>query len=371
MPNSFFNSRWQTSALIAVAAVGIGACKTKPAQPPPSDEVTARRQDHMSTYVTISVATPESPEVLAAIDAAFAEITRLESLLSEWRPDSEISKVNDAAGVSAVKVGAELFSVIKTADDVARASNGAFDITVAAFSGLWDFRSLKRELPSDAAINERLELIGFRRVRLDAKAHTVGLEKQGMRIGLGGIAKGYAVDGASRVLKDRGFINHLIVAGGDLYASGRKASRKWNIGVRSPGGQEIYATLEVENEGVATSGNYESFFIKDGTRYHHILNPQTGRPARGVSSATVIAKNATLADAFATAVLVRGMRQGLALAVERPDLEALLFDDEKFATVATPGIDARLERLEPTSAPDAAMHEVAPNEAINDGNDHH
>ncbi|MEE8410728.1 MAG: FAD:protein FMN transferase [Myxococcota bacterium] len=347
MQSFSYNSKLGVAVL--AVAVAIAGCDTKPAVLPPSDEVTARRQDHMSTYVTISVAAPESPKVLAAIDAAFSEIKRLEALVSEWRPTSEISKVNDAAGRSAVKVSFELFGVIETANEVARASRGAFDITVAAFSGLWDFHSLKPELPTDAEVAKRLELIGYRRVRLDAKTYTVELEKRGMRIGLGGIAKGHAVDGASRVLEEHGFVNHLIVAGGDLYASGRKASRKWNIGVRSPDGQGIYATLEVENEGVATSGNYERFFIHGGKRYHHILNPETGHPARGVSSATIIAKNATLADAYATAVFVRGMRDGLALAADRPGVEALLFDDETFTAHATPAMDARLERVEPGS----------------------
>jgi thiamine biosynthesis lipoprotein len=150
------------------------------------------------------------------------------------------------------------------------------------------------------------------------------------------------VDGASRVLEAKGYVNHLIVAGGDLYASGRKKSRKWNVGVRSPDGRGLYATLEVENEGVATSGNYERFFIKNGVRYHHILDPKTGLPARGTSSATVLAKNAMLADAYATAAFALGPTRGVELAERVGDLEVLIFDDEAYQPHVTAGLDARL-----------------------------
>jgi thiamine biosynthesis lipoprotein len=296
----------------------------------------------MATYVTISVAAPETPEVLAAIDAAFAEIARLEKLLSEWQPDSEISAVNNAAGKQAVRVGPELFAVIESAQGVSEASGGAFDVTFAAFSGLWDFRSPRPSVPSEKARQARVGLVDFRKVELDEATRSVTLAKPGMKIGLGGIAKGFAVDGASRVLAANGYINHLIVAGGDLYASGRKKSRKWNVGVRSPDGRGLHATLEVENEGVATSGNYERFFIKNGVRYHHILDPKTGLPARGTSSATVLAKNAMLADAYATAAFALGPTRGVDLAERVGDLEVLIFDDEAYQPHVTAGLDARL-----------------------------
>jgi thiamine biosynthesis lipoprotein len=347
-----------TAALLPVLLSLVFACRAKepPPQPPvvpPSDEVTTRSQDQMSTYVTIRIAAPESRAVLDAIDAAFAEICRLQEVLSEWRPASEISKVNAAAGKGPVVVGEELFEVIELAHEVSRTSGGAFDVTFASLHGLWDFRSLKPELPDPAALAERVELVDYSRVSLDPAQRTVALEIAGMRIGLGGIAKGTIVDAASAVLTARGYVNHLIVAGGDLYASGRKASRRWNIGVRDPRGRGLHATSEVENEGVATSGNYERYFIKDGKRYHHILDPTTGMPARGVSSVTVIASSAGLADAYSTAVFVLGKEEGIALARARPNLEALLFDDTEYAAVATPGMRARLAGVVAPSAQDA------------------
>jgi len=333
------------STLLVLTAL---ACK--PSEPPvpiipPSDEVTTRSQDHMSTYVTISIAAPESKPVLDAIDAAFGEIRQLQDVLSEWRDKSEISKVNASAGKGPVTVSQELFDVIQLARDVSVASNGAFDITFASLHGLWDFRSFRPQVPDPAELAERVKLIDYTKVALNPENRTVALGIEGIRMGLGGIAKGTIVDRASATLKARGYVNHLIVAGGDLYASGRKASRPWNIGVRAPKGRGLYATIEVENEGMATSGNYERYFIKDGVRYHHILSPETGMPARGVSSVTVMAPSAGLADAFSTAVFVSGIDKGIALANLRPDLEALVFDDVEFAPTATLGMKTRLENV--------------------------
>lgn len=296
----------------------------------------------MATYVTISVAAPETPEVLAAIDAAFAEIARLEALLSEWQPESEISAVNQAAGQRAVTVGRELFDVIQSAQAVAGATGGAFDTTFAAFSGLWDFKSPEPSVPGRDDREARAGLVDFRRVELDEGTRSVRLTKPGMKIGLGGIAKGFAVDGASRVLANKGYVNHLIVAGGDLYASGRKQSGKWNVGVRSPDGKGLYATLEMEDEAVATSGNYERYFIKDGVRYHHILDPKTGLPARGSSSSTVLSKSTMLADAYATATFVLGPRKAVQLAERLGDIEVLIFDDEAYRPHVTASLDRRL-----------------------------
>lgn len=349
------------STLLLATASACKPSEPPPTMVPPSDEVTTRSRDEMSTYVTITIAAPESKAVLGAIDAAFTEIRRLHDLLSEWRDDSEISRVNASAGRGPVEVSAELFDVIELAREVSVASRGAFDITFASLHGLWDFRSFRPEVPDPAELAERVALVDYTQVSLDRKARTVHVQRPGMRLGLGGIAKGTIVDAASEVLKRHGYAHHLIVAGGDLYASGRKASRRWNIGVRSPRGRGLYATIEVENEGVATSGNYERYFVKDGVRYHHILSPKTGMPARGVSSVTVKAPSAGLADAFSTATFVLGVEDGIALAGRRPNLEALVFDDVEYEPIATPGLLARLEKVGATPpAQDAESPVAAP-----------
>ncbi len=303
--------------------------------------VTIRQQDHMGTYVSITVAAPESPEVLAAVQAGFAEVERLEQLLSEWRPDSQVSLVNRRAGEAAVAVDPELFEVARRAHRISRLSGGAFDVTFQALGGLWDFKAAQPHLPDPDEIARRVKLVDYRQVVLDPEARTIFLKKKGMAMGLGGIAKGYVVDRVSAVLAQRGFPDHLVIAGGDLYAAGTRGDRKWRIGVRHPKHRGIHATLELQDAGVATSGNYEKFFFLDGVRYHHLLDPKTGRPARGVSSVTVIAPSAAEADAWATALFVLGVEPGLAKAAEQ-GLEAYYFD-EGYRTSGTPGA---LERLE-------------------------
>lgn len=309
---------------------------------PPSDQVTVRSQDHMSTYVTISIAAPESPRVLKAIESGFGEITRLKTILSEWEDDSEISRVNAMAGKAGVPVAPELFEVIQMAQQVSTKSKGAFDITIASLRGLWDFGFLRPVIPEKSAVSERLHLVDYRLVTLDPNKNAVKLEKKGMRLGVGGIAKGYVVDCISRRLTKLGFPNHLVVAGGDLFAKGRKKSARWKVGIRSPSGPGLYGTLDVENEGVATSGDYERFFIKNGTKYHHLLDPKTGWPARGTRSATVIAPNAAFADAYATAVFVLGKSKGLAMAKREKGLEALVFEEDADEPVGTDKILKRV-----------------------------
>ncbi|MBW2700050.1 MAG: FAD:protein FMN transferase [Deltaproteobacteria bacterium] len=307
-----------------------------------AETVTSRQEKHMGTYVTITVAAPESPEVLASIAAGFAEVNRLEDLLSEWRADSQISKVNRAAGQEAVVVDPELFKVAKMAHEVSAKTHGAFDVTFAALSGLWDFKAKKPVLPEDENIAKAIKLVNWRGLGLDAKSHSLHLAQPGMRCGLGAIAKGYVVDRVSAILKARGQANHLVIAGGDLYAAGRKGGKPWRIGIQHPAGRGLYAAMDVVNQGVATSGNYEKFFILEGKRYHHILDPRTGRPARGASSATVLAKTAAEADAYATGLFVLGPEEGKKLAESIPGLDVLFFRED-YSTTATDGITSRLQ----------------------------
>jgi thiamine biosynthesis lipoprotein len=308
---------------------------------PTAGKVTVREERHMGTYVSITVAAPESPKVLEAIKAGFAEVKRLESILSEWRPSSEISAVNQQAGKKAVKVGKELFHVLEMAKAVSVKSEGAFDVTFGALGGLWNYKAKNPRIPGKQEIEKRVSLVDYRQLVLDKGAQTAMLKKKGMRTGLGGIAKGYIVDRVSAVLKEKGYPNHLVIGGGDLYASGTRGDRKWRIGIRHPKNRELYAAVEIENEGVATSGNYEKFFYKDGVRYHHILDPKTGRPARGTASVTVIAKSAAHADAYATALFVLGPQRALKLA-KQEGLEVFIFD-ESYQTSSTEGVKARLK----------------------------
>ena len=316
---------------------------------PAAGDVTVRQQKHMGTYVTITISAEEGKGVLAAIEAGFAEVKRLEKVLSEWRPDSEISKVNRQAGKKAVKVGEEVFRVFKMALEVSKKSDGAFDVTFAALGGLWDYKAKNPRIPDKKEIEKRARLVDYRRLVLNEKNRSVKLSKPGMRTGLGGIAKGYVVDRVSAVLTEQGYPNHLVIAGGDLYASGTRGYRKWRVGIRDPKNRGLYAAVEVHNQGVATSGNYEKFFYQDGVRYHHILDPKTGWPARGTASVTVFAKSAAEADAWATALFVLGPEKALETA-EKEGLELFVFDEE-YKTSSTPGMQKRLQPVSKTTQP--------------------
>jgi thiamine biosynthesis lipoprotein len=311
----------------------------------PAPATTTRQRYLMSTFVTVTVAAAESKPVVAAIDAAFAEVGRLDLLLSEWKEGSQVAEVNRQAGTKAVAIGDELYGVIRAAHDLSRASNGAFDVTIGALWGAWDFEWRRPKVPTPAELRPRVAVIDYRKLELDDAKKTARLAEEGMKISLGGIAKGYIVDRASKVLRGRGFSNHLVVAGGDLYAAGRKGDRRWRIGVRHPGEKRIYGTIELENEAMATSGNYERFFIKGGVRYHHILDPKTGQPARGLASVTTVAPTCLLADGYSTALFVLGEKRGLALAERTQGVDALLFRDESFDVVTTGGLGDRVKPL--------------------------
>ncbi|MEL6544959.1 MAG: FAD:protein FMN transferase [Myxococcota bacterium] len=300
----------------------------------------------MSSPVIVQVVASDPVQARKAMQAAYSEIGRVVALVNEWKPGTQISRVNAGAGKEPVPVDAEVVGLLKVARDVSERSVGRFDITVGALWGAWDFSWAEPRIPAARELERRVALIDYRKVELDEESGTVRLGAPGMLVSLGGIAKGYAVDRASAVLREQGFPNHLVSAGGDLYAAGRKPDGPWIAGIRHPRRPETHATLELEDEGVATSGDYERFFVRDGLRYHHILDPRTGHPARLASSSTVVAKSAALADAFATATFVAGVEQGADLAGSISGIEALIFDPAGEHHVATPGLESRLRRVE-------------------------
>ncbi len=266
----------------------------------------------------------------AKIDRAFAEIRRLEGLMTTWRPDSEISRINAAAGRSAVAVSPEVFDVIQASLDYSRRSDGVFDISYYGLKGLWHFDDdLRAELPDPAEIKRRLPLINWRQIRLNKQARTVMLGKPGMAINLGGIGKGYAVDAAVRVLRSQGLRNGMVQAGGDLMLFGSKAGQPFLAGIRdprSPAADDYFAVCPVRDHAFSTAGDYERGFVKGGVRYHHILDPRTGYPARAARSVTVYAKDATTADGLDDAILIMGAERGLQLIESIPDAGAVIVD---------------------------------------------
>lgn len=263
----------------------------------------------------------------SAVDEAFAELHRVESVMSEWLPESPLSQINASAGIGPVEVPVELREIIRRGIEWGRLSNGAFDITWLGLGSLWHFDE-SFVPPEPSAISRALANVDYRKVRI--QNGSVFLEKAGMAIGLGGIAKGYGIDRAGTVLGEAGIGSFLINGGGDILTSGNRGGRPWRIGIRDPRGgpTDLVARLNVGGRAVVTSGDYERFKIVDGIRYHHIIDPRTGAPARKCRSVTVVAPRAETADVLATAVFVLGPAEGLRLAASQPETETFVIDSE-------------------------------------------
>ena len=282
----------------------------------------------MDTYVSMRAAGPDSEEAVAA---AFDEMRRIESLMSRYSPESDVSRVNSAAGGNPVKVSDETFYVIEKAIWCANQTRGAFDITIGPLMDVWDFRAEAPSVPDTAGLEEALSLVGWELVELDTANKTVRLPIQGMSIDLGGVAKGYAAREGARILKEHGVSHALIDAGGNIVTVGTRVDGSpWRIGIRDPRGNSMEDTigpaLSVTDSAVATSGDYERLFMEGGNRYHHILHPETGMPVDTVMSATVIAKDSLYADMLSTAVFVLGPDEGMKFIDTLEGVSAMIVD---------------------------------------------
>jgi thiamine biosynthesis lipoprotein len=248
---------------------------------------------------------------------------RIEGLMSTYIPDSEISRINRAAGKQAVAVSPEVEEVIREGIFWSEQSNGAFDITVEPLVQLWDFDGEKEFIPGESTIRKTASLVNYRNIEI--KDHNVRLKNRGMAINVGGLAKGYAVDRAISILRSK-VSSGIVNAGGDLYAFGQKSKQNsWTIGLQHPRKpQDLLAAFAVKNQAIATSGDYQRYFMKDGVRYHHIFDPQTGRPARMMISTTIITTEVMDADALATAVFVMGPDKGIEWVDSMANIEAML-----------------------------------------------
>ena len=333
-------------AAACACACALCSCSTekqaaKDQKPAPEEaarqKITKRSRLHMGTIFEITVSADPDKDAVPSIDSAFEEIARIESLMSEYNPDSAVSRINTQAGIRPVKVTDEMYMIFEKALEASRITSGSFDITFAALRGVWDFKATPPRLPSKSAIAAKIGLINYRDVILNPDKKTVFLSRKGMRAGLGGIAKGYAADEASKLLESGGFPNHIVFGGGDLKISGSKNGEHWKIGIRHPRDRKkIFARIPAtRDQAVVTSGDYESFFEINGTRYHHIMNPQTGYPARGCISVTVMAPTAVQADTLATGIFVMGPEKGLALAENMKDIEVFILDDKMNKYVST------------------------------------
>jgi FAD:protein FMN transferase len=315
--------------------------------------VVAAKYGAMGTEITLSAWTADGPKAERAFAAGYDEVRRIEILMTDWErpgePESDVVKINKAAGKEAVKVSAETFEVIQKSLEMSRKSNGAFDITFAAMKGLWRFdEDLEKKLPPPAEIARRRKLINWRDVVVDAKARTVKLRRPGMRLGLGGIAKGYAVDRCAAVLRGEGLNDFMVQAGGDLYVAGSKGPNNWMVGVRDPRGspRDIIARMPIKDHAFSTAGDYERAFVLDGKRYHHIIDPATGFPATASREVTIFAPTAFLADALDDAVFILGPKKGMALVESYPDCSTLIVD-AKNQVWTSKSLEGKLQRTGP------------------------
>src|ERR1041385_3669199 len=268
----------------------------------------------------------------AAMQRAHAEILRIESVMTSWRADSEIGRINKAAG-SPVQVSDETAFVIDKSLWAGKISGGMFDISFHALGDLWKFGDAAEatpKLPDPKVVAEKKKLVDYRKVKLDARTHTVTIAP-GMRIDLGGIAKGYAVDRAAGILRSAGLTDFLAQAGGDLYGAGHKPDgSSWVSGIRDPRGpgNDYFATIELSDHAFSTAGDYARAFFIGGKRYHHIIDPRTGYPATACRSVTIWAGDALTADAVDDSVFILGPQKGLELVESLPDVGAVIVDQK-------------------------------------------
>ena len=282
----------------------------------------------MGTEIRLTAVSADEVATVAAFSQVFADFDRLDRLLSVWKPESEVVRLNAAAGDHPVPVSTETREVLRAAREVSEWTEGAFDVTFGALTGLWKFDAQDQDssVPDPREVQARLPLVDYRKLTIDETAGTAFLASKGMKVHLGGIGKGYAVDRAAAILRSHGLRNFMIQAGGDLYVGGLKDSRPWKLGIRDPRGSadQLFATLDLTDGTFSTSGDYERFFIKDGRRYHHILDLKLGEPARLSRSVTLVTNKAVIADALAKGVFILGPVRGLALVERIPDVEAVI-----------------------------------------------
>lgn len=282
-------------------------------------------QAHMGTEVSVYL-WHDDPEVgQQAVNAIFSEVVRLDQLMSTYIEDSRMSEINRDAAERPVAAGDELFRLILRSLDISVLTHGAFDITYDSVGQHYDFREGKR--PDEDVIAEEVQRIDYRLVETDRDTGTINFLRPGVRINLGGIAKGYAVERGIEVARRYGVRNARVTAGGDTRLLGDRLGQPWKIGIQNPRNEEeVAVTIPLENEAISTSGDYERFFIEDGERYHHIIVPSTGTPAGEVHSATIIGPDAVLTDALSTSVFVMGVDRGLRLISALPDYEGIVID---------------------------------------------
>ncbi|MCU4173598.1 FAD:protein FMN transferase [Marinilabiliaceae bacterium N1Y90] len=283
----------------------------------------------MGSRFDITLIANDSVQASKYIDIAINEISRIESLISSWDSNSETSLINENAGIKPVPVSKELMDLIERCITLSRLTDGAFDITFASMDKIWYFDGSMTRLPSQKDIDAAIQKIAYQDMLINKENNTIFLKKKGMKIGFGGIGKGYAADMAKKKLIDEGVTAGIINASGDLCTWGKqKNGQDWKVAITNPLNKaKAFALIPVVNGAVVTSGSYEKFVQFNGKRYSHIIDPRTGYPSQGIISVTVFAPQAELADALATSIFVMGIEVGINRINQLKKVECIIIDE--------------------------------------------
>lgn len=301
-----------------------------------------RKLSMLGSPLEITVVAKDTIQGNQYIDLAITEVKRIEYLISDWIPSTQISQVNKNAGSKPVKVDKEVFDLVGRAIKVSQITSGAFDISYASMDKIWKFDGSMKAMPTEEDIKKSVSKIGYNNIILDSKEQTIFLKKEGMKLGLGGIGQGYIADKVKELLLSKGCTSGIVNVSGDINAWGRQQDgNPWTVGIVNPlNKNKVFATFPLEDSAVETSGNYEKYVIFNGIRYSHIIDPRTGYPAQGVVSVSVFAKQTEIADALATGIFVMGVEVGIDLVNQLKGVECIMVDD-KGKIHSSKGIDIK------------------------------
>ena len=293
-------------------------------------QIFKKKQSLLGSPFEITVVAKDSVQGNLFSDLAIAEVKRIENLISDWIPTSQISKVNQNAGISPVKVDKEVFDLVERATKISKLTSGAIDISYASMDRIWKFDGSMKEMPTPEEIRKSVEKVGYQNIILNPKDTTIFLKNKGMKLGLGGIGQGYIADKIKVLLQEKGCSSGLVNVSGDINTWGKQPNGNlWTVGIVNPMNKnKVFATFPLDDSAVETSGSYEKYVTFNGKRYSHIIDPRTGYPATGIISVSVFAKQTELADALATGIFVMGVEVGLDLVNQLKGIGCIIVDDK-------------------------------------------
>ena len=295
-----------------------------------SQQIFKKEQSLLGSPFEITVVATDSVQAKLYTDLAISEVKRIENLVSDWIPTTQISQVNQNAGIKPIKVDQEVFDLVERAIKISKLTSGAFDISYASMDKIWKFDGSMKQMPTEEAIKKSVEKVGYQNIILNPKDKTIFLKNKGMKLGLGGIAQGYIADKIKEVLQEKGCTSGLVNVSGDINTWGKQPNgQPWTVGIINPMNKnKVFATFILDESAVETSGSYEKFVVFNGKRYSHIIDPRTGYPASGIVSVSVFAKQTELADALATGIFVLGIEVGLDLVNQLNGIDCIIVDDK-------------------------------------------